>query len=54
MKDYNMQTDYYSTWISQWLKFQTGEEEHAKWKVIYDALRDLVPFLYFKKREKHP
>ena len=21
---------------------------------IYDALRDLVPFVQFKKREKHP
>ena len=21
---------------------------------IYDALRDLVPFIQFKKREKHP
>ena len=24
------------------------------WMKICDALRDLVPFLQFKKREKHP
>ena len=23
-------------------------------KTIYDALRDLVPFVQFKKRKKHP
>ena len=23
-------------------------------KLIYNALRDLVPFVQFKKREKHP
>ena len=28
--------------------------ELAMEKHIYDALRDLVPFVQFKKREKHP
>ena len=24
------------------------------WNIIWDALRDLVPLVQFKKREKHP
>ena len=38
-----------------------GVETHSHWqflprygKIICDALRDLVPFVQFKKHEKHP
>ena len=37
----------------------TFTEENLNWKLhflcsVYDGLRDLVPFVQFKKREKHP
>ena len=30
------------------------EEYKISWVKVYDVVRDLVPFLQLKKREKHP
>ena len=35
------------------LQFKTVKTEKLKQDVICDALRDVEPFLQFKKREKH-
>ena len=35
-------------------KVQSFRKYSFKFMIIFDALRDLVPFVQFKKREKHP
>ena len=36
------------------LKFYSQKPKKLSFESIWDVLRDLVPFVQFKKREKHP